>query len=150
MHHGITVRCLAQWSTFRNHYHSRILLSPPRNTPFILSSFTGLPADHRLGGLDRDESVWLPVSWGRVIFLIASERSWLVAAPQLPLLNHPGSSCSTASFLWTIKGAGGPERHISIQGRTLLCSNRTFVILAFFQPWCQRNRWSPATVIPSW
>ena len=90
MHHEINIRCLAQWSTSRNHHHSRILFLPPRNTPFTLSNLPGQPADHRLG-----------LRWEYDVVCALRKRhlpgdlrvlQLLAASPQLPPLSHPGSS----------------------------------------------------------
>lgn len=146
MYHEITVRCLAQWSRSRNYHHSRILLLPPRNTPFILSSLPGQPADPSLGLRWKWEVAGL---WGSTTFLVAWALQLLAAPPQLPPLSHAGGS-GLHSFLPVDHQRGWVTgKHVSIQQRTLLCPNRTFVILAPFQPQCQGNRWSPATVIPS-
>lgn len=112
-----------QWSKFRNYYHLRMLLLPPRYTLFILSSLPGPPADHRLGcDPGWDGSVRWPAFWGSTTFLVTWKCSRLAAPPQLP-----PSTTQAASCLWTIKGLGhwksasqfSGERYLAPRGHLL-------------------------------
>lgn len=129
MHHGIAIRYLAQWSAFKNYYHFRILLSPPRNS---LSIFSRLLAHQQTTDLAILRAL-LTSSFSAPLPGPLRERM----GPQLP-------ASWPAQELGDGKGMSqfSREHYFALMG--------TFVILAPFQPWCWRNRWSPATIIPSW